>query len=131
MYNQDLSIFNSIFVFFDSDKDNEKEVENYFTEKFSSLEIHNCLLISTPCFESSLIDFCSCGNCREQINNILDEKTPCEKYKKNFSKLACFSGSKHLVSNLTNKDILGLRSKTSELNCVNDCIENFMLKQGV
>ena len=131
MYNQDLSIFDKIFVFFDNDLDKEKEVENYFTEKFSSLEIDSCLLVSTPCFESSLIDFCSCGSCREQINNTVDEKSPCDKYKNNFSKLACFSGSKHLVSNLTNKDILDLQSKMSELNCVNNSIENFMLQQGV
>lgn len=131
MYNQDLSIFDSIFVFFDSDKDKKKEVENYFIEKFSSLEIHNCLLVSTPCFESSLVDFCSCGSCREQINNTADENFPCDKYKNNFSKLACFSGTRHLVSNLTNQDILDLQSKMSKLNCVNSSIENFMLKQGV
>ena len=131
MYNQNLSIFDSVFVFFDSDLDEEQEVENYFKEKLSILEIDNCLLVSAPCFESSLVDFCSCGKCREQINGIADEKFPCDKYKNNFSKLACFSGSKHLVSTLTNKDILNLQSKISELNCVNNCIENFMLKQDV
>jgi hypothetical protein len=131
MYNQDLSIFDSVFVFFDSDLDEEKEVENYFTEKFSSLEINNCLLISTPCFESSLVDFCSCGNCRKQIDAIAEEKEPCDKYKNNFSKLACFSGSKHLVSNLTNKDILDLESKISLLNCANNSIKKFILKQSV
>jgi len=128
MYSQDLSIFDSVFVFFDSDKDKDKEVESYFKSKFSSLEIPNCLLVSNPCFESSLIDFCSCGNCRVQMNNIDEERKPCDKYKNNFSKLDCFIGSKHFVTNLTNKDILDLRPKVSELNCVNNSIENFMLK---
>ena len=131
IFKRDLSIFSSVFVFFDSDLDREKEVENYFIEKFSSLEIHNCLLASTPCFESSLVDFCSCGNCREQINAIADEKFPCDKYKNNFSKLACFSGSRHLVSNLTNEDILDLQSKISKLNCINTSIKNFMLEQSI
>ena len=131
MYNQDLSIFDSVFVFFDSDKDKDQEVENYFAEKFSSLAIHNCLLISIPCFESSLIDFCSCESCREQINNIADEKIPCDKYKNNFSKLTCFSGSKHLISNLIKQDILNLKLKMSEINCVNNRIEDFILKQRV
>jgi len=131
MYNQDLSIFDSVFVFFDSDKDKNQEVENYFIEKFSSLKIDNCLLVSTPCFESTLVDFCSCGNCRKQINDITDEKSPCYKYKNNFSKLNCFIGSKHLVSTLINKDILNLQRKISKLNCVNKIIENFILEQSV
>ena len=131
IFKRDLSIFSSVFVFFDNDKDNEKEVENYFIENFSSLTIDTCLVVSTPCFESSLIDFCSCGRCREQINNIQDEQFPCDKYKNNFSTLTCFSGSKHLVSNLTNKDILDLQLKMSKLNCVNTSIKKFMFKQDV
>jgi len=130
IFKRDLSIFDSVFVFFDRDKDKNQDVEDYFIEKFRFLEIHNCLLVSTPCFESSLVDFCSCGNCRKQINDITDERFPCDKYKNNFSKLACFSGSKHLISNLTNSNITDLQSM-SKLNCVNHRIKSFMLKQGV
>ncbi len=125
MYSQDLSIFDSIFVFFDSDKDKNNEVQNYFINKFSSLEIVHCLLISTPCFESSLIDFCTCENCREDIEKMENKRLPCDKYKNNFSKLNCFNGSKHLISNLTNTNILDLKEKSSELNCVNTIINEF------
>lgn len=130
IFKRDLSIFDSVFVFFDADLDKDNEVENYFVDKLDSLEISNCLLISNPCFESSLIDFCSCGNCRGKIEEIADEKNPCDKYKNNFSKLNCFDGSKHLVVNLVNENILKLKDKSSELNCVNNIIEKFILESN-
>jgi len=126
IFERDLSIFDSVFVFFDSDKDTNQNVKNYFIEKFSSLEIKHCLLVSTPCFESTLIDFCSCGNCREQINTLIDTQYPCQKYKNNFSQLGCFSGSKHLLLHLTMENILHLQSKDSQLNCVNHNVKRFL-----
>jgi len=126
IFERDLSIFDSVFVFFDADLDKDKEVENYFTTKFSSLAMPHCLLVSEPCFESTLIDFCSCGSCRSNINSIDNTRYPCDKYKDNFSKLKCFSGSKHLITGLKNKQIIDLKAKVSELNCVNEIIEEFM-----
>ena len=50
----------------------------------------------------------------------------CDKYKKNFSKLACFEGTKHFIINLDNKVIDTLKNTTSKLNSVNNIIQNFM-----
>ena len=127
MFSKDLSIFDSVIVFFDADKDKNKLVENYFLEKFKTLNITNVLLVSIPCFESTLIDFCQCGKCRLEIKYIPHiSRKPCDKYKKFFSSLKCFEGSKHLVSNLSINHIKDLKRKTSNLNLVNSTIENFM-----
>ena len=126
LFNRDLTIFDSIIVFFDGDKDKNREVENYFIKEFQNLEIENSLLVSMPCFESSLIDFCSCGNCRESIQNIEDGKYPCDKYKNNFSKLDCFNGSKHLIVNL--KDFID-NLTNSKLIQVNNIIDKFYNNQ--
>ncbi len=126
LFARDLSIFDSILVFFDGDKDKDNEVEKYFIKAFKGIHISNVLLVSIPCFESTLIDFCICKKCRTHINTIKDEKYPCDKYKKNFSKLECFAGAKHLVSNLAINQIDTLKVKTSKLNDVNQIILTFM-----
>ena len=126
LYSKDLSIFDSVIVFFDGDKDIENKVEKYFNEELKKFEIKHCLLVSIPCFESTLIDFCVCGKCRAKINSIEEEKYPCDKYKNNFSKLGCFSGVKHLIANLEIDSIKSLES--SNLTSANELIENFMAK---
>ena len=129
MYADDLSIFESIIVFFDEDKDRliNNEVENYFKEAFENLELDNALLVSIPCFESTLIDFCTCGECRKTIDTIEDEKYPCSKYKNNFSKLKCFEGTKNLIVNLNQDKIDNLNA--SKLIQVNQIIQNYMSTQ--
>jgi len=126
MYAKDLSIFDSILVFFDGDEDKDNEVENYFIDTFKALELTNFLFVSLPCFESTLIDFCTCEKCRINIENIAEEKYPCDKYKNNFSKLECFNGAKNLVSKISIHQIDTLKEKTSKLNDVNDIVEKFM-----
>jgi len=127
LYSRDLNIFDSIIVFFDGDKDKHNEVENYFKEEFQNLEITNALLVSMPCFESTLIDFCYCGECRKTISKIENGKYPCDKYKKNFSKLECFDGVKNLIVNLNQQRVDTLTN--AELIQVNNLIQNFMSQQ--
>ena len=126
LYNRDLSIFDSVIVLFDGDKDKDNEVEEYFKEAFKNLKLENALLVSVPCFESTLIDFCSCGKCRDEINDIKEGKYPCDKYKNNFSKLECFEGVKNLIVNLNQNKIENLNS--SKLIEVNQIIQNYMSK---
>lgn len=128
LYSRDLTVFDSVIVLFDGDKDKDKEVEEYFINKFSIVNIKNALLVSTPCFESTLIDFCTCGACREVIESIEDGKYLCDKYKKNFSKLKCFEGVKHLIVNLDKKNIDTLKNTTSSLNFINTIIQTFIGK---
>jgi hypothetical protein len=124
MYRNKMDYFDSVMVFFDGDKDKNNEVENYFKEQFKNLEIKNSLLVSMPCFESTLIDFCRCGECREMMNSFENEKYPCGKYKNNFSKLFCFEGSKHLIVNLDRERLITLHD--SKLMDVNNLIDSFM-----
>ena len=126
LYSRDLAIFDSILVFFDGDKDKNNEVEEYFKEQFKDLKINNSLLVSMPCFESSLIDFCHCGSCREEIDNMEEGKYPCDKYKNNFSKLECFEGAKHLIISLKRDNIKKIND--SSLIHVNKIIQNYMSK---
>ncbi len=125
MYEDDLFIFDSIIVFFDSDKDKNREVENYFIKEFKDLEIDNSLLVSTPCFESSLIDFCICRSCKLSINYTPNSKPPCTKYKKSFSTLNCFNGTKHLIKDLNLNNL----QKESNLNKTNSIIKKFYNNQ--
>ncbi len=129
MYADDLTIFDSIIVFFDEDKDRliNHKVENYFKEAFKKLELDNALVVSVPCFESTLIDFCSCGKCRKTIESIEDKKYPCDKYKNNFSKLECFKGAKNLITKLNQNKIENLNA--SKLMEVNKIIQNYMSKE--
>jgi len=127
LYRNKMSYFDSIIVFFDGDKDKHSEVENYFKEEFQNLEIKNALLVSLPCFESTLIDFCYCGECRKTISQIENGKYPCDKYKKSFSKLECFDGVKNLIVNLNQQRVDTLTN--AELIQVNTLIQNFMSQQ--
>lgn len=96
-----LCSYDNIFVMFDSDKDSKNKVKNYFNTQ--KKDINNLVLLaSDPCFESTLIDYCYCGKCREKINKTKEEKYPCGKYKKSFSSLNCFDGVSHLIVNLEN-----------------------------
>lgn len=129
LYNRDIAFFDSVIVFFDSDKDVENEVQNYFKNKFGNLAIQNVLLVSTPCFESTLIDFCFCGNCRDVINQVAEGKEACSKYKDSLASLECFKDfktGKGIVANLkiTDRDTL----KNVELIQVNKLIQNYMSK---
>ncbi len=129
LFNRDLIIFDSIVVFFDGDKDKNNEVENYFLEAFESLALPNTLLVSNPCFESSLINFCSCGNCREDMDSMEALKYPCDKYKDNFSSLECFNGAKHLISILTKDNLKILQINNSDLDNTTQIIQNFMVSK--
>jgi hypothetical protein len=130
LFARDLSIFDSIFIFFDGDKDSNREVESYFINKCQTLEIENVLIVSQPCFESTLIDFCYCNSCRELMGSFNEEKYPCDKYKNKFSSLYCFEGSKHLIANLTIKQIHQLNLTKSVLSSVNNIVYDFYEKNG-
>ena len=127
LYGRDISFFDSVIVFFDSDKDINTEVQNYFEKKFIDLEIKNILLVSTPCFENTLIDFCSCGNCRKVISSLVDKKEECLEYKDGLATLKCFEDfktGKGIVANLKTDNIENLEN--SQLFKVNQIINNFM-----
>ena len=129
LYNRDIGFFDSVLVFFDSDKDVDNEVQNYFKNKFKDLEIQNVLLVSMPCFESTLIDFCFCGNCREVINQLAEGKEDCSKYKDGLASLECFKElrtGKGIVANLEKTNIENLGN--SKLISVNKIIQNYMGK---
>jgi len=138
LFKDSLNLFDSIIVLFDGDEDKNNEVEEYFIEQFKKLRIKNYLLVSKPCFESTLIDFCSCNNCRKDIENMENARRPCDKYKNNFSSLNCFSKftneeykdkkvtAKGLVAYLDMSNIKSLETKDSKLNTVNLFISEFM-----
>ena len=130
LYNKDIEFFDSVIVLFDGDKDKNNEVENYFSKQFTSLENTSMLLVSTPCFESTLIDFCSCGVCRVKMNKLLKEKENCSEYKDGLSFLECFKNfrtGKGIVTNLEQKSLDTLND--SKLIKVNQIIQNYMCKQ--
>ena len=123
--------FDSVIIIFDSDKDKKNYVENYLKKELTEFNTENLLLISNPCFESTLVDFCKCGTCRDVINSIKSNgKPPCEKYKKKFSGLPCFSSfsnSKYrnkrvkaegLISCLIEDDLINLKSELNDLNSI-------------
>jgi hypothetical protein len=108
----------AIIIMFDGDID--KEVETILLEKLSSIDVKNVLLVSHPCFESTLIDYCQCGQCRNKIDSFPNTKYPCDKYKNNFSKLNCFNGVDDLIVNIKNystknKKLLEIESVLSNL----------------
>lgn len=130
LYGRDIGFFDSVIVFFDTDKDVNKEVQSYFETKFTDLEIDNALLVSTPCFESTLIDFCACGKCRDDLNALVRKKEACLEYKEGLVTLNCFKTlktGKGIVSNLVINDIRKLSD--SKLIKVNQIIQNYMSKQ--
>ena len=138
LYSRDLDIFDSVIVFFDGDKDKNSEVEEYFKEAFENLVIDNVLLVSIPCFESTLIDFCICGYCRSIVDYIPNMQYPCIKYKghkKNkrlgikkysgaFRTLPCFKPEKAFVDSLNLNSLKNL--KNSSLIQVTQLIQNYM-----
>jgi len=139
LFKDSLNLFDSIIVLFDGDEDKNNEVEKYFIEQFKGeLPIKNYLLVSKPCFESTLIDFCRCNSCRKDIENMEDARRPCDKYKNKFSSLKCFSKftndeykdkkvtAKGLVTYLDMSNIKYLETKDSKLNTVNLFISEFM-----
>ncbi len=138
LFKDSLNIFDSIIVLFDGDEDKNNEVEEYFIEQFKKLRIKNYLLVSKPCFESTLIDFCSCNSCRKDIENMENARCPCDKYKNKFSSLKCFAEftndkykdkrvkAKGLVTYLDMSNVKSLEIKDSKLNRVNLFISEFM-----
>lgn len=142
MYKTNLSFYDGIIVIFDGDKDKNNIVRNYFNAQFSYIGIEMCLVISDPCFESTLIDYCSCGNCKSTMLSLPNEAFPCDKYKNNFSSLNCFLNftnsnctnqkitSKGLITFLDMSNIINLKSNVSQLNPLNKLIENFISKYG-
>jgi hypothetical protein len=91
----------AVIIMFDGDKDNDRRVEKKLEELLNQINVQYVLLVSNPCFESTLIDYCKCNNCRDIINSKPNEKSPCDKYKNNFSKLPCFCGVDNLIANIS------------------------------
>ncbi|MEA2018963.1 MAG: hypothetical protein U9N59_11000 [Campylobacterota bacterium] len=112
-------LYDNIIVMFDSDKDDESKVEKYFN---TQIEDKLFILASEPCFESTLIDYCKCGNCRDDIEKLNEEKYPCDKYKNNFSSLHCFDGVGHLLVHLEDYTL----QSVSKLKTINNIVKNKM-----
>ncbi|RLA79821.1 MAG: hypothetical protein DRG78_12140 [Epsilonproteobacteria bacterium] len=127
MYKSDLSIFNSIIVIFDKDKDKDDQVQQYFQEALKKITIENLLLVSNPCFESTLIDYCICKECKSIIEKIDKSKEPCDKYKNNIRDLNClqkYETANGLIANLQNDNLNILSKEVSVLNNMNKIIYN-------
>lgn len=136
-YKNKINKFNAVVVLFDGDLDNNSEVENFFKTQLPSVSIDNLLIVSQPCFEKTLIDFCTCGNCLTQVMSFPSIPTSkCKKYKSKFSSLNCFRkftnsnivnrcvNSDSLVENLDSSNISSL-SKTSSLFKLNSIISKY------
>ncbi len=121
---QNLDLYSSVIILFDGDKDTNQEVENYFEDELKEISNDSFLLASKPCFESSLVDYCRCGNCRVQADSLEEERYPCDKYKNNFSKLECFEGADNLIVNLSADDMNYLVQNGSKLLGLNEMIKN-------
>lgn len=126
------SSYSGLIVMFDRDKDKNSTVESFFLKELKGVSIDNCLIVSDPCFESTLIDYCRCGNCRTEMNSIENTYPSCEKFKKKFSSLTCFkSFSNSIVENkrVTSKglvaslDIDDLNGVSSPLSCIHSLID--------
>jgi hypothetical protein len=91
----------AIIIMFDSDKDDDRRVEKILAKLLKQIDVQYVLLVSNPCFESTLIDYCKCGNCRNIIDSMPNGNYPCDKYKNNFSKLPCFCGVDNLIENIS------------------------------
>jgi len=118
--NDNFWLYEYIIIMFDSDKDRNNFVQNSVLGKNLDNII---LLVSNPCFESTLIDYCSCGSCRDYIDNLSKTKYPCSKYKNNFSKLNCFKGVGDLIVNLEN-----YQTNNIKLNTINYYISKYSKK---
>ena len=121
-------------MLFDGDIDFNNSVENYFKIELSKFQIINYLLVSTPCFENTLIDFCKCQNCKTQIQSIISsinnpKLSKCDKHKTNFSSLKCFINfngrqvkADSLVDTFNQSDLNCLTTNQSLLTPVNSII---------
>lgn len=91
LYKTKIDSFNGILTIFDGDVDTNSEIEIFFNNEYSNINVKKYLLVSQPCFEKTLIDFCSCGQCLT-IALALPENpaSKCQKYKTNFPQLPCF-----------------------------------------
>ena len=130
MFKDDLSIFDSILVVFDGDKDTNNEVAKYFEVELPKIDIDNLLIISDPCFESTLIDYCTCDECKDKMAEIANSNPPCKKYKENIKNLPCFQKSETangFIANLTQENFTTLKDKESTLNVMNNLISNYMV----
>ncbi|MFY9103646.1 hypothetical protein OZY38_00155 [Aliarcobacter cryaerophilus] len=132
-YKNKINKYQAVVVVFDGDLDDNSEVESFFKQELPSLSIDQLLIVSQPCFEKTLIDFCTCGNCLSQAISLPDIKqSKCKKYKKGFNVLTCFKkftnsnvtnqrlNSNSLVKNLDPSNIssLSLDSPLSKLNSI-------------
>jgi len=134
---EDVNIYHSVIVMFDGDKDINQEVENYFISELKNLDMSKALLVSRPCFESTVIDFCTCGNCRTIANNLPEKlkkgiTSHCQKYKIGYSELKCLSkigkkganATKH-IENISKNTVKHLKKTNSKLSEINLIIQNF------
>jgi len=133
MYKSDLSIFDSLIVLFDADEDKGNKVQEYFEKALINIDIDNTLIVSEPCFESSLIDFCTCGECKNKINLLKNTKVPCDKFKNNLKNLKCFEISKSangFISNINEENLISLATTNSKLNTINHLVAKYMKKNS-
>ncbi len=123
LYKSKINKYQAVVVVFDGDLDDNSEVENFFKSELPSLSIDKLLIVSQPCFEKTLIDFCKCGNCLSTVIALPDIKnSKCRKYKNSFPTLNCFKkftntkvqnmkvDSDLLVENLDSSNISSLSS---------------------
>ena len=91
LYKNKINSFNGVLTIFDGDVDTNSEIETFFKEEYRGINVKKYLLVSQPCFEKTLIDFCSCGQCLSIAVNLPENPvSKCQKYKTNFPKLPCF-----------------------------------------
>jgi hypothetical protein len=119
-----IELYSDIVVLFDSDKDKNEEVKNYFLDELNKIDTKSFLLSSKPCFEGSLIDYCRCGQCKIDIEKLDEENRPCDRYKNNFSKLNCFNGVGALIDSISKDDTKYLAQNHSQLLNLSRFIED-------
>jgi len=129
MYKSDLSIFDAVIVLFDADKDKNNQVQEYFEKALLNITINNTLIVSDPCFESSLIDYCTCNECRSTVDTLTNTQVPCDKFKNNLRNLQCFKISKTangFIQNMDQQNLISLSTTNSKLNTINYLISTYM-----
>lgn len=138
LYRDSLELFSAVIVMFDKDKDKDDEVLTYFNDNLKKISNKYCLIVSAPCFESKLIDFCKCGNCQNEVQSFQDGKYPCDKYKDNFSSLSCFKdfsntsctnekvSTNGLIKYLDADNLKHIDDQQSDLACITSIINSFL-----
>ena len=107
-----LWLYDSIIVMFDGDKDNNNKVNNYFLKKQESLG-NLILLVSQPCFESTLIDYCLCGKCRTDVNSMDETAFIGGKYVSQFEKeFATYQEAKNAFGTVVWNDEIDISPET-------------------